>query len=124
MIAVSEFVAMVMVPDLIRILRQEVPLIDLVIRPDSRIDLAEQIDLGQIDAAVGTFPGVPPRFRLDPLFTYNDVLIAKPSLELGKPSVQKLSDLSIAVISFAWRTRGGRRRLRIRAWTGSTIGNV
>ena len=98
-IAVSEFVAMVMVPDLIRLLRQEVPLIDLVIRPDSSIDLVQQIDVGLIDAAVGTFPGVPPRFRWDPLFTYNDVLIAKSSLELGRLSVEKLSDLSIAVVS-------------------------
>jgi DNA-binding transcriptional LysR family regulator len=98
-IAVSDFVAMVMVPDLIRLLRREAPLIDLVIRPDCRIDLAEQIDLGQIDAAIGTFPRVPPRFRLDSLFTYNDVLIANSSLELGKLSLDKISDLSIAAVS-------------------------
>jgi DNA-binding transcriptional LysR family regulator len=98
-IAVSDFVAMVMVPDLLRLLRREAPLVDLVVRPDSWIDLAEQIDLGQIDAAIGTFPHVPPRFRLNSLFAYDDVLIANSSRELGKLSLEKFSGLSIAVVS-------------------------
>jgi DNA-binding transcriptional LysR family regulator len=98
-IAVSDFVTMVMVPDLLALLRRDAPLVDLVIRPDSWIDLAEQMDLGQIDAAVGIFSDVPARFGSSPLFAYDDVLIANSSRQLGKLSFEAFSDLSIAVVS-------------------------
>jgi DNA-binding transcriptional LysR family regulator len=98
-IAVSDFVTMVMVPDLLTLLRRDAPLVDLVIRPDSWIDLAEQMDLGQIDAAVGIFSDVPDRFGSSPLFAYDDVLIANSSRQLGKLSFETFSDLSIAVVS-------------------------
>jgi DNA-binding transcriptional LysR family regulator len=105
-IAVSDFVTMVMVPHLLGLLRREAPIVDLVIRPDSRIDLTEQIDLGQIDAAIGTFSDVPARFRLNSLFAYDDVLIANSSRELGKPSLETLSGLSIAVVSLHGEQEG------------------
>ncbi|MFH0301521.1 LysR family transcriptional regulator [Bradyrhizobium sp. 31Argb] len=98
-IAVSDFVTMVMVPDLLRLLTQEAPFVDLVIRPDCRIDLTEQIDLGLIDAAIGTFPDVPARFRSSSLFAYDDVLIAHSSRKLGRLSLEALSGLSIAAVS-------------------------
>jgi DNA-binding transcriptional LysR family regulator len=98
-IAVSDFVTMVMIPHLLGLLRVEAPLVDLVIRPDSRIDLTEQINLGQIDAAIGTFSDAPARFRASPLFAYDDVLIANSSRELGKLSLEKLSGISIAAVS-------------------------
>lgn len=98
-IAVNDFVATVIVPDLLRLLRREAPLIDLVIVPDTRMHLVEQIDLGQIDAAIGTFLQVPARFRTAPLFAYDDVLIASASRKLGKISPDSLSRLSIAAVS-------------------------
>jgi hypothetical protein len=33
--------------------------VDLVVRPSTRLDLAEQIDLGRIDLAIGIFSQVP-----------------------------------------------------------------
>jgi DNA-binding transcriptional LysR family regulator len=98
-IAVNDFVATVMVPDLLRLLKREAPLIDLVIVPDTRMDLVEQIDLGQIDAAIGTFLQVPARYRSASLFAYDDVLIASCSRKLGKLSPEALSRLSIAAVS-------------------------
>ena len=98
-IAASDFVTRVMVPHLLKLLKHEAPNIDLVIRSDSRIDLGEQIDLGQIDAAIGTFSDAPARFRSNSLFYYDDVLIASSALELGPLSLHKLSGLSIAVVS-------------------------
>jgi DNA-binding transcriptional LysR family regulator len=98
-IAVSDFVTTVMIPNLLGLLARQAPFVDLVIRPDSRIDLTEQIDLGQIDAAIGTFSDVPARFRSSSLFAYDDVLIASSSRELGDLSLEKLSSLSIAVVS-------------------------
>jgi DNA-binding transcriptional LysR family regulator len=105
-IAVSDFVTTVMVSDLLRLLRREAPLVDLVIRPDSRIDLTEQIDLGQIDAAIGTFSHVPTRFRSSSLFAYDDVLIANSSRELGKLSLETLFGLSIAAVSLHGEDEG------------------
>jgi DNA-binding transcriptional LysR family regulator len=105
-IAVSDFVTMVMVPQLLGLLGREAPLVDLIIRPDSRTDLTEQIDLGQIDAAIGTFSEVPARFRSSALFAHDDVLLAKSSRELGKLSLEKLSGLSIATVSLHGEREG------------------
>jgi DNA-binding transcriptional LysR family regulator len=105
-IAVSDFVTTVMVPNLLDLLRREAPLVDLVIRPDSRIDLTDQIDLGQIDGAIGTFSDPPVRFRSSSLFAYDDVLIASSSRELGKLSLEALSGLSIAVVSLHGEDEG------------------
>jgi DNA-binding transcriptional LysR family regulator len=98
-IAVSDFETTVLVPSLLRLLRQEAPLVDLVIRPASNEALAEQIDLGQVDAAIGSFSNVPSRFRKSPLFSYNEVLIADSSLKLGKLTLEMLSTLSIAAVN-------------------------
>jgi DNA-binding transcriptional LysR family regulator len=98
-IAVSDFVTTVMVPDVLALLKREAPLVDLVIRPDSWFDLGEQIDLGQIDAAIGIFSNVPDRFGSCSLFAYDDVLIASSSCRLGTLSLETFSNLSIAVVS-------------------------
>jgi DNA-binding transcriptional LysR family regulator len=98
-IAVSDFVATVMVPGLLQLLKQEAPSVNLVIRPDSQIDLVEQIDLGQVDAAIGTFSHAPSRFRSSPLFAYDDVLISKSSRRLSKVSLEQLSALTVATVS-------------------------
>jgi DNA-binding transcriptional LysR family regulator len=92
-------VTTVMGPKLLELLRLEAPFVELVIRPDSRIDLTEQIDLGQLDGAIGAFSDVPRRFRSSSLFSYDDVLIASSSQKLGRLSLEALSNLSIAVIS-------------------------
>lgn len=88
-----------MVPNLLALLRREAPLVDLVIRPASWIDIAEQMDLGKIDAAIGIFSDVPVRFRASSLFAYDDVLIASSSGQLDELSLETFSDLSIAVVS-------------------------
>jgi DNA-binding transcriptional LysR family regulator len=98
-IAASDFATLVMVPHLLSLLRTEAPFVDLAVRPDSRIDLTEQIDLGQVDAAIGTFSDAAQRFRSRSLFHYDDVLIAGSTLTLDQLSLEKLSDLPIAVVS-------------------------
>lgn len=98
-IAVSDFVTMIMVPDLLELLRREAPLVDLVIRPDAQIDIAEQIDLGLIDLAIGIFADVPSRFQYRSLFAYDDVLISNSSRRSSALSLEELSHLSIATVS-------------------------
>jgi len=105
-IAASDFMTMAVAPHLLELLRQEAPLIDIVIRPGTRIDLAEQLDLGRIDVAIGTFSGVPQRFLSNLLFEYNDVLITSSQQKLGEISLEKLSTLSLAVVSLGGAQEG------------------
>jgi DNA-binding transcriptional LysR family regulator len=87
-------------------LRTEAPHIDIAIKPVTRIDLAEQIDLGRIDAAIGTFSTVPSRFKSDFLFDYDDVLITHASHRIGKLTTEMLAGLPIIVVSFGGEQEG------------------
>ena len=62
-IAANDHVTAVIIAPLSRELSGAAPGIDLVIRPSTRLDLAEQIDLGLIDLAIGIFAKLPPRLN-------------------------------------------------------------
>lgn len=98
-IAASELVTTVMVPHLLELLRREAPLINLIIRPDSGVALMEQIDLGKIDAVIGTFSHVPERLRSHTLFAYDDLLVTNSARRLGRLSADTLSGLTLAAVS-------------------------
>jgi DNA-binding transcriptional LysR family regulator len=105
-VAANDFVTTIMVPRLLDLLKCEAPHIDLVICPDGGTDLAEQIDLGQIDAAIGSFSDMPVRFRQGSLFSYDDVLITHASNKFGRLTPEKLSSLSIATIALHGEHQG------------------
>ncbi len=105
-VAANDFTTMVIAPHLLRILNAEAPAIDLAIKPVTRIDLGEQLDLGRIDLAIGTFSALPDRFRAQALFEYDDVLIASSVLRLGRLTIETLSRLSIVVVSFGGDQEG------------------
>ena len=98
-VAVSDFVTTVVVPDLLGLLKQEAPQVDLALRSDNTLDLIEQLDLGHIDVAVGTFSEIPDRFRMRPLFSCDDVLVASRSRRLGRITHDTLAALTIATVS-------------------------
>jgi DNA-binding transcriptional LysR family regulator len=98
-IAADDFSTTVIIPRLRSLLKSEAPLVDLVIRSDNRVDLTEQLDLGQVDAAIGTFSEVSGRFRSSSLFCYDDVLITGSTLRQDELSLERLSELPIAVVS-------------------------
>ena len=97
---------MVLASPLLTILGREAPSVDLVIKPVTRIDLAEQIDLGRIDVAIGIFSAPPDRFRSSLLFEYDDVLITHASQRLGVVTTEILSRIPIIVVSFADEQEG------------------
>jgi DNA-binding transcriptional LysR family regulator len=97
---------MIVAPHLLQILSAEAPLVDIVIRPVTRIDLAEQIDLGRIDAAIGTFSAAPQRFKSNLLFEYDDVLIANAAQKFDAMTTEQLCRLSIVVVSFGGEQEG------------------
>ncbi|HXP00564.1 MAG TPA: LysR family transcriptional regulator [Luteibacter sp.] len=105
-IAASDFMTTVVVPRLLRILATEAPHIDIVIRPSTRIDLAEQLDLGRIDVAIGTFSTAPSRFHTDCLFDYDDVLITGTARPRDAMTMQDLTELSLIVVSLGGDPEG------------------
>jgi DNA-binding transcriptional LysR family regulator len=105
-IAANDFTTMVLAPRLLHVLKAEAPHVDVAIKPVTRIDLAEQIDLGRIDAAIGTFQAAPSRFKSGFLFEYDDVLITHASQRLGPVTAEALSEIPIIVVSFGGEQEG------------------
>lgn len=76
-IAANDHVTAVIVAPLSRDLQATAPGVDLVIRPSTRLDLAEQIDLGRIDLAIGIFSQVPPRLQARTLLEQREMLLMR-----------------------------------------------
>jgi DNA-binding transcriptional LysR family regulator len=92
-LAADDYITAVIVPQIVQLLQAEAPDVDLIIRPRTRIDLAEQIDLGRIDLAIGSFATIPERFNSNILFHDEDVLIMSRQRSHGPKGIA-LSDLS------------------------------
>lgn len=92
-IAANDHVTEVIVVPLSRALQQVAPHVDLVVRPSTRLDLAEQIDLGRIDLAIGIFAQVPPRLDAQTLFSQGEAAL----MRKGHPAARRkltLADLA------------------------------
>src|SRR5205085_10922720 len=76
-IAANDHVTAVIIAPLSRHLQEAAPGVNLVIRPSTRLDLAEQIDLGRIDVAIGIFSQVPPRLNARTLMTQGEVILMR-----------------------------------------------
>ena len=76
-IAANDHVTAVLMARLGRGLQKNAPGIDLVIRPSTRLDLAEQIDVGRIDLAVGIFAQVPPRLNSQSLLVQGESIVMR-----------------------------------------------
>lgn len=92
-IAANDHVTAVIVAPLSRELLKQAPGLDLVVRPSTRLDLAEQIDLGRIDLAVGIFAQVPARLSSRTLMSQGEAIL----MRAGHPASRRkltLSDLT------------------------------
>ena len=92
-IAANDHVTSVIVAPLSRELQALATGVDLVIRPSTRLDLAEQIDLGRIDLAIGIFAQVPPRLNSRTLMSQGEAIL----MRTGHPAARrklKLDDLA------------------------------
>ncbi len=76
-IAANDHLTAVMVAELSRLMIEEAPDVDLVVRPSTRLDLAEQIDVGKIDIAVGIFAQVPSRLSSRTLMTQGELIVMR-----------------------------------------------
>lgn len=84
-IAANDHMTVVLLAPLLRQLQAGAPGVDLVVRPVTRLDLAEQIDLGRIDLAIGTFSQVPPRLNSCVLMSQDEALL----LRKGHPAARR-----------------------------------
>ena len=122
-IAANDFTTMVLASRLLHVLKSEAPHVDLAIKPVTRIDLAEQIDLGQNRRRHRHVPGGAFSIQSDFLFEYDDVLITHASQRLGAVTLEELSEIPIIVVS-SGGARGRHRGFHLRTWAGKTIRNV
>lgn len=107
-IAANDYVSATLLPQLNRQLSLAAPGIDLSITPATRLDLAEQIDLGRIDVAIGTFRSAPERFRSTPVLSQDEVFICSGAHPIGDKALQ-LEDLvkyPLAVVSLGGEGEG------------------
>ena len=76
-IAANDHVTAALVAKLSRRFETRAPGVTLVVRPSTRLDLAEQIDVGRIDLALGVFAEVPRRLRSQALATQVEMLVMR-----------------------------------------------
>ncbi|MDM0032498.1 LysR family transcriptional regulator [Variovorax sp. J22P271] len=76
-IAANDHLTTVIVAPLSRELQRSAPGVDLVIRPFTRLDLAEQIDLRRIDLAIGIFSQVPGRLNSRTLMSQGEAILMR-----------------------------------------------
>ncbi len=107
-LAANDYLTAVIGPHLLEILKETAPHIDLVIRPGTRIDLTEQIDLGRIDLSVGSFSSIPARLKSGLLFTYEDILItsSRHAFVGREVSTQDLLGMPLLVVSLGGQEEG------------------
>jgi len=84
-LAANDHLTAVIVAPLSRELQHAAPGVDLVIRPSTRLDLAEQIDLGRIDLAIGIFAQVPPRLVARTLMSQGEAIL----MRKGHPAARR-----------------------------------
>ncbi len=84
-VAANDHVTAVIVAPLSRDLQRAAPGVDLVIRPSTRLDLAEQIDLGRIDLAIGIFSQVPARLNSRTLMQQGEAIL----MRKGHPAARR-----------------------------------
>jgi DNA-binding transcriptional LysR family regulator len=76
-IAANDHLTSVIIAPLSRELQHVAPRVELVIRPSTRLDLAEQIDLGRIDLAIGIFAHVPDRLNSRTLMSQGEAILMR-----------------------------------------------
>lgn len=74
-VAANDHLTAVIVAQVNRLVAAEAPGVDLVIRPSTRLDLAEQIDVGRIDLAMGIYQQIPSHFRSYTLLIESDMIV-------------------------------------------------
>lgn len=107
-LAANDHLAAVVIPHLTRLMAAEAAGIRLFVRPATRLDLAEQVDVGRIDLALGVFQQIPAHFRSLNLMTEGDLIVMHGSHPASgrKLTLQDLADYPLLTISVGGTEEG------------------
>ncbi|MFL9911303.1 LysR family transcriptional regulator [Paraburkholderia sp. RL17-337-BIB-A] len=107
-VAANDYITMLVLGRLSQRLAAEAPMVNLVIRPSTRLDLAGQIDIGRIDIAVGIFAEVPSRFQSAMIWQQRDVLVMRLDHPIGDRAVTRddLLNYPLAAVSLGGSEEG------------------
>ena len=107
-LAANDHLAAVVIPHLTRLMAAEAPGIRLIVRPGTRLDLAEQVDVGRIDLALGVFQQIPAHFQSFTLMTDGDVIVMHGSHPASRRTLtlQDLADYPLLTISVGGTEEG------------------
>ncbi|MGY1450954.1 LysR family transcriptional regulator [Pseudomonas chlororaphis] len=108
-LAANDYLSAVLLVPLLRRLAQQAPGVELVLRPSTRLDLAEQIDVGRIDLALGLFAELPQRIHSTCLWQQQDVMLmcpGHPMLELPAVTLEALADYPLVTLSVGGQEEG------------------
>jgi DNA-binding transcriptional LysR family regulator len=107
-VAANDYITMLLLGRLSLRLSAEAPMVNLIIRPSTRLDLAGQIDIGRIDIAVGIFAEVPTRFQSMLIWKQTEVLAMRQDHPIGERAVtqEDLVNYPLAAISLGGQEEG------------------
>lgn len=107
-LAANDHLAAVVIPHVTRLMAAEAPGIRLVVRPATRLDLAEQLDVGRIDLAMGVFQQIPDHFRSLPLMTEGDLVVMHRTHPAAGRSLtlQDMADYPLLTVSVGGKEEG------------------
>ncbi|WP_256856465.1 LysR family transcriptional regulator [Variovorax sp. KK3] len=107
-VAANDYMTSVLLARLGECMAQHAPAADLVVRPSTRLDLAEQLDVGRIDVALGIFAEVPARFQSARLWQQDDVLVFRRGHPLArrKPRIDDLAAFPLLTVSLGGQEEG------------------
>lgn len=107
-IAANDYVTMLLVGRLSRQLAHASPLMDLIVRPSTRLDLAGQIDIGRIDIAIGVFAEVPERFEAMEVWRETQALTMRHGHPLASREIDqaKLAAYPLVTVSLGGQEEG------------------
>jgi DNA-binding transcriptional LysR family regulator len=107
-LAANDYVTSVLLTKLSSHMSALAPSVDIVVRPSTRLDLAEQIDVGRIDIAIGIFADVPTRIQSGPVWTQEDVLVMRKGhpLRRRKLNVEDLAAFPLVTVSLGGQEEG------------------
>lgn len=107
-IAANDYVTSVLLAKLSTSIAALAPGVDIIVRPSTRLDLAEQLDVGRIDLAIGIFAEIPARFDTAPIWTQEDVLLMRKGHPLSRRGVttDDLSKFPLLTVSLGGQEEG------------------
>jgi DNA-binding transcriptional LysR family regulator len=101
-LAMSDYGAALILPKLVKRLRQEAPLAELIVTQGSREEMIRRVADGELDIAIGVFPVLPPELHAALLIEERFVCIAdraNPTLRKGRLSLDAYLDAPHIVVS-------------------------